>query len=70
MFQFSIREVLLLTLVVALYLGWFGDRQGQAARIEWLEAELKTATTQSNINLDGYQRVSGRRDGLPINTEY
>jgi hypothetical protein len=65
MIQFTIRDVLLLTVIVALYLGWLGDRQGQAARIERLEAELKNRP----VWIDAYQR-GGRRDGFPINTEY
>ena len=66
MLQFTIREVMLLTVIVALYLAWFGDRQGQAARIERLEVELKNRPVAIDY---GYQR-GGRRDGFPINTEY
>ena len=70
MFQFTIRDLLLITVIVSLYLGWLGERQGQAARIERLEAELKMAKIHPNQNFSGYQRISGRRDGWPVNTEY
>ena len=67
MFQFTIRDLLLVTVIVALYVGWAGDRHEMGRRIERLTKELRTLP---NINYTTYQRISGRRDGLPINTDY
>jgi hypothetical protein len=67
MFQFTIRDLLLVTVIVALYVGWAGDRHEMGARIERLE---KRPRIHQNVNYIRYQRLSGRKDGLPINTDY
>lgn len=66
MFQFTIRDLVLLTVIVSLLIGWHADRRGQQARIEQLETALKNRPV---MDYQTYQR-GGRRDGFPINTEY
>lgn len=41
MFQFTIRDLILITVIVALYVGWVADRHEKGARIEQLEAALE-----------------------------
>ena len=67
MFQFTIRDVLLATVIVALYVGWAGDRHEMGARIERLE---KGQRIHQNINYVGYQRLGGPHLGTPVSTEY
>ena len=67
MFQFTIRDVLLVTVIVALYVGWAGDRHEMRSRIERLE---KGQRIYQNINIDGYQRLGVPRLGTPVSTEY
>lgn len=66
MFQFTIRDLLLVTVIVGLYAGWAGDRHEMGARIERLQKEL---ASQQAVNYQTYQR-GGRRDGLPLATDY
>ncbi|HUE71989.1 MAG TPA: hypothetical protein VMP01_13970 [Pirellulaceae bacterium] len=70
MFQFTIRDLLLVTVIVALYVGWAGDRNEMGARIERLEQERSVVWIHPNINISGYQRIQGRFPGLPITTDY
>ena len=70
MVQFTIRDLLLVTVIVALYVGWAGDRHEKVARIERLEKELMEAQIYPNVNIRGYQRMQGRFPGLPITTDY
>ena len=67
MFQFTIRDVLLVTVIVALYVGWAGDRHEMGSRIERLEKEQRI---HQHINYAGYQRIGGPRLGTPVSTEY
>lgn len=70
MFQFSIRDLLLVIVIVALYVGWAGDRHEKVTRIERLERELLETRIHPNVTITGYQRMQGQRSGLPINTDY
>ena len=70
MFQFTIRDLLLVTVIVALYVGWTGDRHEMGARIERMDKELKEPRIHPNVNITGYQRMQGRFPGLPITTDY
>ena len=70
MLQFTIRDLLLLTVIVALCVGWAGDRHAMRARMERLDEENQGLVSQSIVKYTTYQRISGRRDGLPIATEY
>ena len=46
MFRFSIRELMLVTLVVALAVGWWAERSKRAARdAEWEKCSLDMGTT-------------------------
>jgi hypothetical protein len=41
MFRFTIRDVLLLTVIAALALGWWNDRRKLAALLEQVSSEVK-----------------------------
>lgn len=56
--KFSIRDLLWLTVVVALGVAWWVDRNWLAQLIEKLEIEVNTDTT----NLGGVGRVPAPRD--------
>ena len=43
MFRFSIRELMLVTLVVGLGLGWWADRKAAAAKMRVMKEEFTTA---------------------------
>ena len=43
MFRFSIRELMLVTLVVALGLGWGADRKAAASKMQMMKKEFTTA---------------------------
>ncbi len=70
MFQFTIRDLLLVTVIVALYVGWAGDRHEMGARIERLDKELSETRIQWNVNITGYRSFNGAAPGLPITTDY
>ena len=66
MFQFTIRDLVLVAAIAGLCLGWAGDRHEKAARIERLEKDL----AQEREVHTTYFRGSGRPDGIPLGTEY
>ena len=60
MFRFTIRDVLWLTVVVALGVGWWLERtrsQGQARRIERLDAEVKQLGSVIKTHYDDLERI-------------
>jgi hypothetical protein len=60
MFRFTIRDVLWLTVVVALTVGWWLERarsQGQARRIERLEAEVQQSGVAIKTFYDDLERI-------------
>jgi len=60
MFRFTIRDVLWLTVVVALAVGWWLERtrsQGQARRIERLEAEVQQVGVVIKTLYDDLERI-------------
>ncbi len=67
MLQFTIRDLLLVTTIVALIVGWTADRQERLDRIDRLESELKDRLV---VNDSSYQIVFGRLDGRPIDTDF
>ena len=67
MSQFTIRDVLLVTVIAALCLGWAGDRHEKAARIARLATELKR---HEAVNNQTYQRMTGQKHPFPLNTDY
>ena len=63
MFRFTIRDMLWLTVIVALLLGWWLERarsQGQARRIERLEGEVQqVGEAILQKRLEDMERVEG-----------
>ena len=60
MFRFTIRDVLWLTVVVALAVGWWLERarsQGQARRIERLEGEVQQVGVVIKTLYDDLERI-------------
>ena len=58
--KFSIRDLMLVTIIVAVCTAWWLERTKLRSEIVQLKKSLATPTYVT------YQRISGRRDGLPI----
>jgi hypothetical protein len=60
MFRFSIREMLLVLLVVGVGLGWWADRRRVADRLEYLEWKTGDVFTMSGsaYNVETLKRVA------------
>jgi len=73
MFRFSIRDLLWLTLVVALGLGWFVHQRElryelTSAQLEAVIAELKGSVSEHNVEiLERYIEAHRQADGLTVN---
>ncbi|WP_425615728.1 hypothetical protein NA78x_005658 [Anatilimnocola sp. NA78] len=73
MLRCSIRELLLVTLIAALAVGWLVDHRAQASRRTAAELKAKAAATDAKFNALEMARVQGQLDfikkyGLPFRT--
>jgi hypothetical protein len=53
--KFSIRDLLLVTVIVALAVGWWVDRAALTARVERLERFHRIQLMQRGSTRDGFQ---------------
>jgi hypothetical protein len=59
MFRFTIRELVLLTLVVAMGVGWWADRAILAARAAQLETSNRDLTTRLDTLNPNWRTIRG-----------
>ena len=72
MFRFSIRELMLLTLVVALFVGWAIDhwRTMDSHLKAMIKSEIKSEAMETKLKIEGYEVVQdGKRVRIFSKTE-